>query len=165
VRHRGAVNTDEAPKDSRLGLAVLLTAVGFAGLIGGGRVTVNAAIEVARTVGLSEAVIGMTVVAVGTSLPELVTSVVSVVRGQSDLAIGNVVGSNIFNLLFVLGVTATIADVPVPAGGRADLLIVAGLSAALLPLSLNTVRAVPRLGGLLLLVGYAGYLVWRTLGG
>ncbi len=150
------------PEGTNLPLAVTLTALGFAGLILGGRFTVDAAVELARALGLSEAIIGMTIVAIGTSLPELVTSVISVLRGQSDLAVGNVVGSNIFNLLFVLGITSSIDVVPVPAGGHEDLLIVAGLSALLLPLSINPGRAVPRIGGVFLFAIYVGYMAWRT---
>ena len=163
LRQRHALDPEDQPRATRLGSATLLTLVGFGGLIGGGRVTVDAATELALAFGLSEAVIGMTIVAIGTSLPELVTSIIGVVRGQSDLAIGNVVGSNIFNLLFVLGVTSSIADIPVPAGGHVDLVIVALLSAALLPLSFNPGRAVPRIGGFSLLLVYAGYMAWRSM--
>jgi len=162
---RATIDKHELPGRTGLGTAVLLTAIGFLGLIGGGRLTVDAATGLARALGMSEALIGMTIVAVGTSLPELVTSIVSVLRGQSDLAVGNVVGSNIFNLLFVLGVTSGIAEVPVPAGGHEDLLIVAGLSALMLPLSINRKRTVPRAGGVLLFAAYVGYITWRTLAG
>jgi cation:H+ antiporter len=141
-----------------------LTLVGLAALVGGGRLTVDAAIGVARAMGVSEAVIGMTIVAVGTSLPELVTSLISVLRKQTDLAVGNVVGSNIFNLLFVMGITATIRPIPVPPAGHTDLIIAAGLAMLLLPLSINPKRHVARWSGALLFGTYATYIAWRATG-
>ena len=143
--------------------SVGLTIVGLAALVGGGRLTVDAAIEVARTMGISEAVIGVTIVAIGTSLPELVTSLVSLARKQTDLAVGNVVGSNIFNLLFVMGITASIRPIPVPPSGHIDLMIAAGLAMLLLPLSINPKRHVARWGGLLLFGTYVTYLAWRAV--
>jgi cation:H+ antiporter len=141
-----------------------LTLVGLAALVGGGRLTVDAAIGVARAMGVSDAVIGMTIVAVGTSLPELVTSLISVLRKQTDLAVGNVVGSNIFNLLFVMGITATIRPIPVPPAGHTDLIVAAGLAMLLLPLSINPKRHVARWGGALLFGTYATYIAWRATG-
>lgn len=150
------------PRSTRV--SVVLTLAGFAGLIGGGRLTVDAAIEVARSLGVSEGLIGVTIVAVGTSLPELVTSLVSVMRKQTDLAVGNVVGSNIFNLLFVMGITSVIRPIPVPATGLVDLFVAAGLAMVLLPLSINPQRQVARWGGLLLVGTYAVYIGWRVAG-
>lgn len=96
-------------------LMLLLAALGLAALVGGGKVFVDAAVDIATMAGLSKLVIGLTIVAVGTSLPELATSLVAAARGQSDLASGNVVGSNIFNILLILGVTALIIPVPIEA--------------------------------------------------
>ena len=146
-----------------IGKSVALTLLGMGALVYGGQVTVGAAVELARAWGMSEALIGMTIVAIGTSLPELVTSIVGVVRGQTDLAVGNVVGSNIFNLLFVLGVTSTIRPVPVPPSGHWDLLFVAVLSAILVPLSLNKRKEIPRWAGGLLFAVYLGFLAIRAL--
>lgn len=91
-----------------MGKSILLSLVGLAGIIIGGDMTVNGAKEIARAFGLSEALIGLTIVAVGTSLPELVTSIVAARKGESDIALGNVVGSNIFNVFLILGLSSTI---------------------------------------------------------
>jgi cation:H+ antiporter len=146
----------------RLWVSLLLTALGLIGVIVGGKWTVDNAVVLARQAGVSDAVIGLTFVAIGTGLPELVTSVIAARRGHSDLAVGNVVGSNIYNLLFVLGVTAVIRPVDVPAaGGHADLLVMAAMTAALLPLSTYRQRRIGRLGGIMLLMAYVAYVIWR----
>jgi cation:H+ antiporter len=95
--------------------SALAVAAGLVALLVGARLLIDGATDIARTFGVSEAVIGLTIVAVGTSLPELATSVVAAVRGERDIAIGNVVGSNIFNILAILGITALIAPIPVEA--------------------------------------------------
>lgn len=89
-------------------IALVLTILGLTGLVVGGRLLVNGAVGIAEIAGLSEALIGLTVVAIGTSLPELATSVVAAIKKEADIAIGNIVGSNIFNIFFVLGITSTI---------------------------------------------------------
>jgi cation:H+ antiporter len=146
----------------RLWVSLLLTALGLAGVIVGGRWTVDNAVLLARQAGMPEELIGLTFIAVGTGLPELVTSVIAAWRGHSDLAVGNVVGSNIYNLLFVLGATAIVRPVEVPSLGRADLLVMGAVTAALLPLSLYRHRRLGRPGGLLLLAAYVGYVAWRA---
>ena len=88
--------------------SILFILIGLACIVGGGQLTVTCAKSLARDLGMTEAVIGLTVVAVGTSLPELVTSVVAARKGESDIAVGNVIGSNIFNIFFILGTSATI---------------------------------------------------------
>jgi len=141
---------------------LLVTAAGLAALIGGARITVSAAVGMARGLGVPEEVIALTLLAVGTSLPELVASAVAMARGHSELAIGNVVGSNIFNLLFVLGVTSLISYVPVPPGGHLDLLLVALLSLILFLSASTHTRKIVRTEALLLLVVYCGYIAWRS---
>lgn len=96
-----------------LPVSLLLSVAGLLGIIFGGDMTVNSAKEIARAFGLSEALIGLTIVAIGTSLPELVTSVVASKKGESDIALGNAVGSNLFNILFILGVSSTILPMSV----------------------------------------------------
>jgi cation:H+ antiporter len=155
---------DAPAKELHPVLAALAVAVGFAGLVWGADLTVESASALAKAFGVPDVVIGLTVVAVGTSLPELVTAIVATVRGQSDIAMGNVVGSNIFNLLLVLGVTSVIAPIPLPAGGVPDLALMTLMAAVLLPLSLNSQRKIGRVGGLLLLATYGAYNVWRALG-
>ena len=164
LRQRGNGNEELGGPRRSTAANVILTVVGFAGLLLGGNLTVTGAADVARGLGMSDAVIGMTIVAGGTSLPELVTSLVSLARRETDLAIGNVVGSNIFNLLFVLGITATIRPVPVPAGGHFDLYVATGLAMVLLPLSINPERHLARWGGVLLFATYVGYIGWRAAG-
>lgn len=146
-----------------LPLSIVLVVVGFVGLAVGGSVTVSGATGLARALGVSEAIIGLSIVAVGTSLPELVATVTASLRGAADMAIGNVVGSNIFNLLFVLGATSVIAPVPVPPGGAADLAVVVLLSALLWLVSRSNQQKIVRTEALLLLVVYLGYLGSRVL--
>ena len=143
--------------------ASALTLAGLAGVLLGSDWTVDGASQVAARMGMSEAVIGLTAVALGTSLPELTTSLFAALKGHPDLALGNIVGSNIFNLLFILGVSSSIRAVPVPQpGGRQDLLAVALFSAILLPFALSQ-RKVVRVEGIALLTAYVAYMVWRTL--
>ena len=138
---------------------------GLAMLILGGKVCVDAAVEVAEALSVPRVVIGLTVVAVGTSLPELVTSVMAAARGHSDIAIGNVVGSNIFNLLLINGVCSTLRPIPVPTpGGAGDLIVMTALAVLLLPLCSTDHRRIVRLEGVLLLVAYAAYIIWRVGG-
>ena len=146
--------------DYSMGFCLLIIAASLGALVGGAELTVNAAIAVARHIGISEAAIGLTVVAFGTSLPELAVGLIAVGKGQADLAIGNVVGSNIFNLLLIMGVTSTISDVPLPAGGQEDL-VVAGWLVVLLYLTALTQKRVARTEGWVLVVIYLGYTGWR----
>jgi cation:H+ antiporter len=132
----------------------------MAGLMLGGHLTVTGAVGVAEALGVPKNVIGLTIVAVGTSLPELSASLMAARRGETDLALGNVVGSNLFNLLFILAVTATIAPVPVPVLGHADLAAMVALAVVLLPLSLSQGKIGRFEGGLLIAV-YSGCVLWR----
>lgn len=137
--------------------------VGLAGLVLGARLLVDGAVSIAQALGLSEAFIGLTIVAVGTSLPELATSLMAALRKQSAIAIGNIVGSNVFNVLGILGATAMIA--PIPVMGRFltfDLPVMIGVS-ALLAVLLLARSGVGRTGGAFLLLGYAAY-VWAAQG-
>ncbi len=139
--------------------ALLMVAAGLVALAFGAQWLVGGASELARAAGLSEAVIGLTVVAVGTSLPELATSVVAALRRNADIALGNVIGSNLFNILGILGVTAIIA--PVPAGARfaqIDLPVALAVAAAL-TLLLWRGSGITRLAGAGGLAAYAVYIV------
>lgn len=104
-------------------ISLLLIIGGIAGIIIGGDLVVNSAKSIALSVGLSEKLVGLTIVSIGTSLPELVTSVVAAKKGNVDIAIGNVVGSNIFNILFILGLSATITPIPVEMALITDLVV------------------------------------------
>lgn len=144
-------------------VSAALSIAGIAGLAAGGAVTVHGAEGLARAWGVSEAIIGLTLVAVGTSLPELVASVMASLRGHPDMAVGNVVGSNIFNLLIVLGTTATMRDIPVPEGGVSDLALVICLSTLLWVTSISQGRTIIRAEAALLLGIYVTYMVGRVV--
>jgi cation:H+ antiporter len=165
LRQRGAAAGD-GPDASLLSIprALVYVALGLGALVLGGDLTVDSASSLALQLGFSQAFVGLTVVAVGTSLPEIVTSLMGVLRGSDAIAVGNVVGSNIFNVLFVLGTTATIRPVPVPEGGFGDLLAALGFALVLLPISFNPARRIGRAGGVLLIASYAAFIAWRATG-
>lgn len=144
---------------------VLVAGLGI--LLVGSRLFIEGATTLAKSLGVSDAVIGLTVVAAGTSLPELATSVVAAVRRQSDIAIGNVVGSNIFNVFCILGVTASVSPVNASGIGLRDGIVMLFLSLILLPFAL-TDRKISRVEGAVLISVYAVYLflLWpKTSGG
>jgi cation:H+ antiporter len=132
---------------------------GIAALLLGSKLFVDSASFIAHKVGVSEAVIGLTVVAAGTSMPELATSIVAAVRRQPDLAVGNVVGSNIFNILGIIGITAIITPLSAPGISMVDLSAMVIAAVLLLPLAW-TGKILKRWEGLLLLSGYGLYLWW-----
>jgi cation:H+ antiporter len=109
----GAAELRDSERQS-LAFSVLLVILGFSITILGARFLVNGAIDIAKTIGVSETLIGLTIVAVGTSLPELVTSIIAILRKQKDVALGNIIGSNIFNILGILGITAVVQPLQVP---------------------------------------------------
>ncbi|WP_321490309.1 calcium/sodium antiporter [uncultured Hyphomonas sp.] len=126
----------------------------------GARFLVFGAIDVAKAFNVSEAVIGLTIVAVGTSLPELVTTVAAARRGQSDIAFGNIVGSNIFNVLFILGATSLVHPIAVPASIAAfDIWVMTGVTALLLLVAMTNWR-INRIEGGVLLGAYVAYNIW-----
>jgi cation:H+ antiporter len=152
-----ADRADSAAPPLALTLAVL--AVGIAALVGGGRLLVDGAVSLARVAGVSERVIGLTIVAGGTGAPELATSLVAALRGRTDVAIANMIGSNIFNILGILGLTALIWPLPVaPALVRSDMWWMVGTSLLLLPLMRSGAR-LARGEGVLLLGAYVAYLI------
>ena len=142
---------------------VVLILAGLVGLVVGGEMIVKTAVAIARYCGVEESVIGLTIVALGTSLPELATSVVAAFKHNNDIAIGNVVGSNIFNVFFILGTSAIIKHLPVYPGIEIDAALVAVSALAVWLLLCNKNRSINRWGGALLLVLYAGYLTYRLL--
>ncbi|MFP4115458.1 MAG: calcium/sodium antiporter [Spirochaetota bacterium] len=153
-------NLAEIPESRwSVGLSLLATAGGLAMLIGGSQLVVTGATQTARMLGVSERVIASTVVAIGTSLPELITSVVAARKGETDIAVGNVVGSNIFNTFLVLGISAIVQPIPVSAAFSGDLLINLA-AAALLFIFVFTGkgRAVTRGEGIVFLAAYGGYI-------
>jgi cation:H+ antiporter len=139
-------------------MACLWVGVGLGLLAGGGALAERGATGLAAAIGMGDEVIGLTIVAIATSLPELATSIAAVRQNQVDIAVGNVVGSNIFNLALVLGVTTTVAPVPVPAGGLVAIGFMALLTFALMPVSLTRERHISRLEGAALLLAYGAFL-------
>jgi cation:H+ antiporter len=137
-----------------------LIVIGVSALVIGGRAIVEGATYIARAIGISDLVIGLTVIAVGTSLPELATSVVAAVRKEADIAVGNVIGSNIFNIGAVLGVTSIVSPVPVPSQVlRFHLPAVVFISLLVLPLA-RTHHTVKRIEGTFLFAAYIGLGAW-----
>ncbi|VAX24654.1 Inner membrane protein YrbG, predicted calcium/sodium:proton antiporter [hydrothermal vent metagenome] len=144
----------------RYELAVM--AAGTAGVIVGARFLVDSAASIARSFGISELVIGISIVAVGTSLPELATTAIAAMRRQSDIAVGNIIGSNIYNIGWVLGVTVFIKPIPVAWDTVThEMLIMAGFSLALIPSAI--MLRMGRIGGALMLVLYAAFIGWMAL--
>ncbi len=144
--------------------AALLCLGGLAGLIGGAHLLVTGAVSLARGMGISEAVIGLTIVAVGTSLPELATALVASLRRQNDMVLGNILGSNIFNVLCIIGVTCLVK--PIQAVGQLvelDVWIMLGIT-AFLSVFLWRGMTIGRGAGAFMLVLYAGYTLWLYLG-
>lgn len=139
--------------------SVLLMLTGLALLVLAGHLLLSAAVEVATELGLSERIIGLTIIAVSTSLPELATSLIAALRGQRDIAVGNVIGSNLFNLLGVLGVTALVAPTPLSVSPNAldfDLPVLLAVSVLCLPMFYSGYR-ITRAEGLLFLALYLAY--------
>src|SRR5262245_36534922 len=142
--------------------SLVMTIGGLAALVAGGRLTVYAAVKIATAIGVPEFLIGLTIISFGTTLPELVTGILAARRGEGDIAMGNVVGSNIFNLLFIGGTVSIIHPVSVPRGGILDLLVLATLSALALPIAIRGPRIVTRSEGAFLLILYLSYVAWRV---
>jgi cation:H+ antiporter len=146
----------ETPKQLKLWQALLATVGGLAIVIIGSDLAVDASTAIARILGLSERFIGLTIVALGTSLPELFTSVAAARKGNADIAIGNIVGSNIFNILFVVGLSSMIIPVPFVKDFLFDTIIAAG-AALLLWLCCLKNRTLKRWHGIVMLLGYVAY--------
>ena len=152
--------TDDVVKEnSPVWKNILFIVFGLAGLVVGSNLFVDSASDVALSLGISEAVVGLTIVAGGTSLPELATSVVAARKGQSAIAIGNVIGSNVFNILLILGLTSAISPLEIEGITTIDMAVML-LSVILVWLFSRTRYTVERWEGGLLLVIYIGYLVW-----
>ena len=149
-------------RKGRLWQPLLNTLAGLAMIVLGSQLAVDAATDLARLFGMSERFIGLTIVALGTSLPELFTSVAAAAKGNADIAIGNIVGSNIFNILFVVGVSALITPVPFSAQFHADMWTAAAAGVLLLVCSIKG-RKLGRPGGIAMLAGYALYFVFICL--
>ncbi len=146
----------------KLGFSLLSTLGGLALLVLGSNLFVRGAVTIAQTFGISDIVIGLTVVAVGTSLPELATSVVAAIKRESDVAIGNIVGSNIFNLLGILGAVAVLSNTDTGGLAWSDLAILLLITVGILPL-VRTGGRINRWEGAALLLVFIGYTTWTVM--
>ena len=143
---------------------VVFILIGGGLIVWGSDVTVDAATNIAQYFGMSDRLIGLTIVALGTSLPELITSVTAAKKGNADIAIGNIVGSNIFNILFVVGTTALITPVVYAQNFIVDSIVAVAAMVLLLLLVINKDRKLKRWGGAILLIGYVGYFIYLVQG-
>lgn len=159
ISKNGSVQDEEEIKEVPLWKGILFIIIGGILVVKGSDFAVDGATEIARYFGMSERFIGLTIVAFGTSLPELVTSVTAARRGNADIAIGNIVGSNIFNILFVIGTTALICDVPFDQKFVTDTLV-AIFSGVLLWVGTIRYKELRKKCGIVMLVCYAAYFIY-----
>ncbi len=162
-RHTAAALPKGPGGQGSLAISVLLLILGLIGLGVGGKLAEHGAVGLAELLGWSQQTIGLTVVAVATSLPELATSIIAARKGETDLAVGNIVGSNIFNLLLILGATAVVAPISIPANAIVSLLAMTVLAILVVPMSFTANRSIARTEGVILLVIYVatiGYQLW-----
>lgn len=155
----------QAGEGMKMWKACLWIVLGLAGLIGGGDGFVAGASGIARSLGVSDAVIGLTIVAAGTSLPELATSVTAALKGRTGIALGNVIGSNIFNIFLVLGVSATVTPLTFGGIGNIDLLTLTGASVLFWVFGWYfKERTITRVEGGILAACYVAYMAWTVVG-
>ena len=156
-----AIEAEKKEHGDGLQKALLITALGIGGVLLGAHFLVESAISIARALHISELVIGMTIVAVGTSLPELATTVVAAYRKKSDIAVGNVIGSNIFNIGFVMGATSLARPIPVGSGTWAnEMMVMLFFSVAVFPFA--AMGRMGRIPGAAILVGYLVFVLWQA---
>ena len=139
--------------------SIIFIVLGLAGIVGGGTIVVNSAEAIAKAAGMSDLLVGLTILAVGTSLPELVTSIVASIKKESDIAVGNVVGSNIFNVIFILGASSTISRLSIDQIQLFDMLVMLGSGLLLCGISLFS-KKINRVSGIILFLLYIAYLVF-----
>ncbi len=147
----------------KLSRAILKTVVGLAGVVLGGRLVVSSSVSIAQLLGLSETLIGLTIVAIGTSLPELVTSCIAAYRKETDIAVGNIIGSNLFNVFFILGFSAFIHPITIPGSLTVDLVFNISLTILVYIFS-RSERQIDRREGVILLGSYIAYTIYLIKG-
>lgn len=163
AKNPAAAPEPDAKPIGNLWLAIAMTVFGLVLILIGARFLVDAAIDIARMLGVSETVIGLTIVAVGTSSPEIAITIVSALRRNMELALGNILGSNIFNILGILGITALVQPIAIPAViAEVDIWVMTGATLALL-LAAFTGRQIVRWEGILMLLAYAIYVGWLVV--
>ncbi|HSQ88242.1 calcium/sodium antiporter [Romboutsia sp.] len=159
ITSKEEMNIEQAKEDISMGKSILMSILGIIGIFIGGQMVVNSASNIAIAWGMSENLIGLTIVAIGTSLPEFVTSVIAARKGESDIAIGNVVGSNLFNILFVLGLSSTISNIQVHPIVFIDMLVMI-IVTVLTYIFAATKKNVNKVEGLFLVLIYIVYMVF-----
>ncbi len=145
--------------DIRIGKSILVAIGGLLGIVVGGQLVVDSAKDIAIQLGMSEKLVGLTIVAIGTSLPELVTSIVAATKGKSDMALGNVIGSSVFNVFFVLGISSTIYPINMNGAVFIDMIILVIVSVITYIFAITKVK-VSKIEGGLLLAGYIAYMAF-----
>lgn len=161
---KGEAEVEESEsKLDKIWKMIVFILIGGGLIVWGSDVTVDAATSIAKFFNMSDQLIGLTIVALGTSLPELITSVTAAKKGNADIAIGNIVGSNIFNILFVVGTTALITPVVYAQSFLVDSIVAVVAMVLLLLLVLNKDKKLKRWGGAILLVGYAAYFAYLMM--
>ena len=158
IRYSAQVEEEEITTMT-LSKAIPLLIVGMGLIILGSNFAVDAATEIAKILGMSERTIGLTIVALGTSLPELCTSAAAAIKGNADIAVGNIVGSNLFNILFVVGISSLIIPVPFAQAFIPDM-IIAIVTTVFIFVVAKTKRNLPRWSGFVMLAGYVGYMFY-----
>lgn len=151
------ITINKEPK--KLSRAIIKTIIGLVGVVIGGKLVVYSSVSIAQYFGLSETLIGLTIVAIGTSLPELVTSCIAAYRKETDIAVGNIIGSNLFNVFFILGFSALIRPIAIPGSLTVDLIFNLVLTIVVYIFS-RTDRQIERREGLILLSGYIAYTAY-----
>lgn len=160
-KQRKSEFSNEEFKEMTTTRSVVLILIGMVGLYFGGQWVVDGAIEIARTMGMSETFIGLTIIAIGTSLPELVTSAVAAFKKDTDIAVGNVVGSNIFNLLWILGLSSVLKPIPYDVISNSDIfMIIASSTALILAVVIGKRPVISRWEGFFFLVAYIWYITF-----
>lgn len=154
-------NTDSGIKKYSTWISIGLIAFGLVGLIVGWKMFVDGAVKIAQLFGVSERVIGLTIVAVGTSMPELMTSIVAARKGQNDIAVGNIVGSNIFNIFWILGISSVFAPINISESSFADIWMCIGTTILLfLAFFIGRKNKLERWQGVLFIIVYSGYVMY-----
>lgn len=161
---KGAADDEDVIEENNdpMWKCILFIIIGISAVIAGGQLTVEGAVSMAEALGMSESVIGLTVVAIGTSLPELVTSIVAARKKQNDIAVGNVIGSNIFNILFILGASSTISTITTDGFAVADMCVLIGIMLFTYVLSLIK-KEIRRPAGIVMILIYAAYTAFLLM--
>ncbi len=146
-------------KQMPLGKSIILSILGVIGIVIGGQFVVDSATTIALSWGMSESLVGLTIVAFGTSLPELVTSIIAARKGESDIALGNVVGSNIFNIFFVLGISSVIHEIPINGAVFLDMFILLAATFVTYGFAISK-RSINKLEGSFLVFSYMCYMIF-----